>query len=399
MVDCDVLIVGAGPAGCAAAISAQRLGLKSIVVDKAEFPRDKCCGDGLTAMALREIEGLGLRPTAASWTSVTDVWLKSPFGKTIKLDLPEDGQYAAIVKREDLDFDLLRLAAESGAEINEGLGFKDIALTSDGAVVSLDDGRTISAGSVVAADGMWSSVRKRLGCTPNGYRGDWHAFRQYAGSESPLSRDLWVWFEKDLLPGYAWSFPLADGQVNLGFGVVRGGTLDGKKLAQIWNGLMDRPSIREILGELRLQGQRTAWPIPASLPSAQLSMGPVLFVGDAATATDPLTGEGIGQALESGRLAAEAISEAGNGQTAAIIYESRVRAALSLDHRFSRSLSKVLSRPRLAEAALSVVDTNDWTRRNFARWMFEDYPRAAVLDPRRWQKGLFKTRGAWSTTN
>ena len=71
MVDCDVLIVGAGPAGCAAAISAQRLGLKSIVVDKAEFPRDKCCGDGLTAMALREIEGLGLRPTAASWTSVT----------------------------------------------------------------------------------------------------------------------------------------------------------------------------------------------------------------------------------------------------------------------------------------------------------------------------------------
>ena len=107
MVDCDVLIVGAGPAGCAAAISAQRLGLKSIVVDKAEFPRDKCCGDGLTAMALREIEGLGLRPTAASWTSVTDVWLKSPFGKTIKLDLPEDGQYAAIVKREDLDFDLL----------------------------------------------------------------------------------------------------------------------------------------------------------------------------------------------------------------------------------------------------------------------------------------------------
>ena len=398
--ECDVLIVGAGPAGCAAAITARRHGLSVIAIDKATFPRDKCCGDGLTTLALRELESLGLKPSASSWISVEDVFLHSPFGREIHLKLPRGrGQYAAVVKRIELDAELVQLTINAGAEVYQGVAFDNIKLTPQGTQVSLDDGRTLTAKNVIAADGMWSPVRKALGCTPAGYRGDWHGFRQYMRAEGPRSRDLWVWFERDLLPGYVWSFPLADGQVNLGFGVVRKGRLDGKKLASVWEGLLDRPSIKQTLGAVTPENSLTAWPIPAQLPTAQLSMGPVLFVGDAATATDPLTGEGIGQALESGRLAAQAIANEPTPETAATSYEVSVRSALQLDHRLSKRLSNVLVNPRLAEVALGAVSTSNWSRRQFARWMFEDYPRASLFDPRRWRRGLFDGDGAWSDPN
>ncbi len=400
MFECDVLIVGVGPAGCAAAITAQKLGLNVVAIDKAVFPRDKCCGDGLTTLALRELEHLGLHPTSDSWVKVQDVFLRSPSGREIHLKLPEgQGQYAAVVKRIELDAELVRLALNTGVEIHQGLGFERIETTPQGVQVSLQDGNIITAKYVVAADGMWSPVRKAVGCTPAGYLGDWHAFRQYLKADGTNSRDLWVWFEKDLLPGYAWSFPLADGRVNLGFGVPRKSGVNGRQLAAIWSGLLERPSVRQVLGKVEPEDPHSAWPIPARLPKAQLTKGPVLFVGDAATATDPMTGEGIGQALESGRLAAQAIAAESPTETAAAIYERSARAAFELDHRLSKSLSNVLSKPLLAELALRDVDTNAWSRRNFVRWMFEDYPRASLINPKRWRKGLFDSSGAWSIQN
>ena len=123
---------------------------------------------------------------------------------------------------------------------------------------------------------------------------------------------LWVWFEPDLLPGYAWSFPLPGGEVNVGFGVLRA---DGRRVADMkrtWPELLARPHVVEALGPgARLTGTHKAWPIPARIDRAVLGTGRALFVGDAAAATDPLTGEGIAQALESGILAAEAIVAAG----------------------------------------------------------------------------------------
>jgi geranylgeranyl reductase family protein len=394
---CEVLIVGAGPAGCAAAITGQRLGLNVVVVDKATFPRDKCCGDGLTTLALRELEQLGVHPTATrSWMEVSDIFLRSPRGKEIQLQLPKTrGQYAAVVERRELDAELVQVAIDAGVEIRQGAAFQQIDIKEDGARVQLQDGTIFSAKNVIAADGMWSPVRRALGCTPAGYRGDWHAFRQYFRADGKRSRKLWVWFEKDLLPGYAWSFPLQGDRVNVGFGVVRKEGIDGKQLAAIWDGLLHRPHLREVLGNIKPEGSHKAWPIPARLPKAHLSRGPVMFVGDAATATDPMTGEGIGQALESGRLAAQAVTEESQAHLAARRYETSVRVALQLDHRLAGSLSKVLAKPGLAETALRIANVNDWSRRNFARWMFEDYPRAALFTPSRWKRGLFNTQGAW----
>src|SRR5262249_20525848 len=148
--------------------------------------------------------------------------------------------------------------------------------------------------------------------------------------------ELMVWFEPDLLPGYAWSFPLPGGRANVGFGIQRGTGIPTRSMAARWPELLARPHVAEFLGpDAEPAAAHPAWPIPARVGHAPLSAagGRVLFTGDAAAATDPMTGEGIGQALCTGRWAAEAVIAAGAAQpaVAAARYQAQVRAELVAD--------------------------------------------------------------------
>lgn len=396
----DVLIVGAGPAGTAAATVLARAGRNVVVTDKAKFPRDKCCGDGLTTLALRMLERIDFDPgTVASWQTVGSAWLRSPSGREVEVPLPQGrGQFAAVAARLQLDNELMKHARRAGADVREDHEFSHLTMNYSGgrrtATVHFENGASIEAAHVIAADGMWSPIRKAMGVGDAGYLGEWHAFRQYADNVTgPAAHRLYVWFEPDLLPGYAWSFPLSDGRVNIGFGVLRDGKRRVKDMKKEWVDLLSRRHIVDALGPgFRLIDRHTAWPIPADITSAVLSSGNVLFVGDAARATDTLTGEGIGQALETGILAAEAILAGGD---VARTYETSVRRSLFADHHMSRALGKLLNSTVVTRGALRLVATNDWTKRNFARWMFEDEPRAAIFTPRRWHRGFLNRDGAY----
>lgn len=413
----SALVIGAGPAGVAAAVTLARGGVTATLLDKAVFPRDKCCGDGLTTLGLRELEGLGFDPsTVVNWTDVGEAWLRSPSGREVRLPLPNSGRYAAVAPRFDLDAALVDHARTAGARVLEGVSFLELTQRTDGvSVIALRNGETLElvADWLVAADGMWSPVRKSLGLTPQGYLGEWHAFRQYASGVTGAARErLIVWFEEDLLPGYAWSFPLPHGRVNLGFGVLRDGKRRIQDMASIWRDLLERSHIREALGpDVVLESRHTAWPIPARIDTATTGTGRVLFVGDAAMACDTLTGEGIGQALMTGRLAAEAIVAAGASPSAQAstpvesarqvraAYRREVRAHLVPDHRMSQALSKILADPRGARGAISLVSrSGKWGRTQFARWMFEDEPRAILATPRRWHRNLLRAPGAYLTS-
>ena len=394
----DLAIVGGGPAGSAAAITASRAGLSVLVVDRATFPRDKCCGDGLTVLALRLGEHLGLDPVPLTgWQVVDDLIIHSPAGRTTRYRLPrDDGQYAAVVPRREYDAALLDLARSADAHVWDGHGLTGIATDSDGATLDVEGLGEVRATTVVAADGMWSPTRRLLGLAVSGYRGEWQAFRQYVANVGPAAADLHVWFEPDLLPGYAWSFPLPDGRANVGFGVLRGGPVAVGDTGRIWDDLMERPTIRSVLGDhARPEGRRTAWPIPARVDAAVLDHGPVLFVGDAASASDALTGEGIGQALLTGILAAEAAVSGPTVAEVAAGYRRAVRRELVADHRMSVALQRMLARPAGARTALWAAGRLPWTRRNFARWLFEDYPRALLATPRRWGRGSLSAPGAY----
>jgi geranylgeranyl reductase family protein len=397
----DVAVVGAGPAGAAAAITLARAGRDVLVVDKARFPRDKFCGDGLTAGALRRLESLGLEPAMVdSWTEVHDVWLRGPGGHEVGFPLPRgQGVFAAVARRVDLDAAMVELAVKAGAEVAQGVACVGVDQATDRVTMSLDDGTTVAARYLLAADGMWSPVRRHLGLAMPDYRGDWHAFRQYySGVSGRAATDLLCWFEPDFLPGYAWSFPLGGGRANVGFGIRRGGPWQVGDMAHLWRDILARPHIRAALGtDAQPEDAHRAWPIPARIDEIVLGTGRVLFVGDAAAATDPMTGEGIGQALATGEWAARALVDAGPveaGQALAA-YERTVRATLVPDHRMSSLLVRALQHRRGARFAIRLAGTSPWTRRNFARWLFEDYPRAVLLTPARWHRGLFDAPGAY----
>jgi menaquinone-9 beta-reductase len=394
----ETLIVGAGPAGTAAATLLARSGRDVLLVDKATFPRDKCCGDGLTALALHELEGLGLDPGSVdSWRAVDEVVIRAPSGTERRYRLPGGpGQHAAVARRRDLDAALLDLAITAGARVEQGCTLTGATAHPGGIDLEIGGLGTIRAGHAIGADGMWSPLRKALGLQVEGYRGEWHAFRQYFENVSPRAGDeLIIWFEEDLLPGYAWSFPLADGRANIGFGIQRGGSQSVGDMNRLWTDLLQRAHIRDVLGpDARPEAPHKAWPIPARIGRVPLTGPRTMFVGDAAAATDPMTGEGIGQALLTGRLAAEAIIRGATDPTMQYAYDAR--AALVADDRMARILIPMLARPWMARAALRLTGATPWTRRNFARWMFEDYPRAMVVTPRRWHRGMFTGPGAYA---
>ncbi|MBK9179017.1 MAG: geranylgeranyl reductase family protein [Acidimicrobiales bacterium] len=402
MLTADVAVVGGGPAGAAAAITLARAGRHVVLVDRARFPRDKCCGDGLTVAALRLLEQLGLDPgMIPSWTPIAEACIRAPSGRIAAFPLPRDlGLFAAVAPRIELDAALLDLARGEGVKVADGHALTAARVEPDRIVLEVAGLGAVGARYAVGADGIWSPLRRALGAGVEGYRGEWHAFRQYVTNTGPEARRLWVWYEPDLLPGFAWSFPLPDGRANVGFGIQRGGRWRTRDMAALWPDLLGRAHVRAVLGaDAVLDGTHKAWPIPARVEGVPLTAagGRALFVGDAAAATDPLTGEGIGQALLTGALAARAIAEAGalRPARAAATYEGRVRGALAADHRLSTVVVRLLAHRRGAEGAIRLAALTPWTRRRFARWLFEDEPRALAVTPSRWHRHVLRGPGAY----
>jgi len=385
MPDVDVAVVGAGPGGIAAALSAHGRGLETVVVDKATFPRDKTCGDGLTAGAIRAYRSLAFDPPALDgYGPVTETMLRSPSGRTVALGLPATKAYAGVVPRAELDAAFVTSARSRGVEVREGNGVVEVTPAADSVVLVLEDGGVVRSRYLVAADGHYSRVRRLVEAELRVDLGGWHAYRQYfAHVDDPR---LWVLFERELLPGYAWVFPLPGGRANVGFGVHRSTGLHGRELARLWREVIASSSIREVLGpEAKAEGTPRAWPIPSNYDSSALGRGRIMFVGDAASVVDPMTGEGIAQALWSGALAAAAIATTDDPEMVATRYRRAVDRALGRDLRFAGSLGRILRLQLGARAAVRAAGLTSWTRRNFARWLFEDYPRALLLTPDRWK--------------
>jgi geranylgeranyl reductase family protein len=385
----DLVVVGAGPAGTAAAITAVEHGLSVVCVDKAQFPRDKTCGDGLTANALRLLERLGVDASDLGATEpefVRETVLVSPSGRRARLPLPTDGAHAAVVTRRALDAALVGVARRRGAEIREGWSIEQVKQDSAGVQLTFAGGAVLDTRHVVAADGHWSPVRRALDPTAPRDLGEWHAVRQYFDGVD--DERLWVIFERELLPGYAWVFPLPGGRANVGYGVLRADGRAGRELKDLWPVVLALPVMRDVLGpNARPSEPVHAWPIPTRYEPERLVHGRVLFAGDAAGVVDPMTGEGIAQAIETGMLAATAIATGAD-------YRRLVHRAIGRDLRFAALLQRILRHPLGARAAIRSADLTPWTRRNFARWMWEDYPRALLGTPDRWHRGVFTAAGA-----
>jgi geranylgeranyl reductase family protein len=394
----DVLVVGAGPAGSAAAAWAARAGLEVVLADAAVFPRDKTCGDGLTPRAVGELARLGLDDWVRAHT-VNHGLRAHGFGQTLLLPWPGPGQggtglpaYGSAVARTELDDHLRTTALKSGATGVDGARAVDARIEGGRvvAVVFTSGTETFEIGCerLVVADGVRSGLGKVLGRT-------WHRDTVYgvAGRsylDSTMSDDPWISShlelrgqKNEILSGYGWIFPLGDGSVNLGVGTLA----TAKRPAEV----ALRPLMKHY-AELRREdfGLSGDLRMPTS---ALLPMGGAVsnvagpnwaLIGDAAACVNPLNGEGIDYGLETGRLLVDVLDAASRRDGLATLWPELLRQHYGEAFSIARRLAGLVTVPGLLPALGPAGMRSDWLMTLALRWMGnlvteEDRDRAARI--------------------
>ncbi len=345
----ELLVVGAGPAGCAAGIHAARAGVRVGVLDRATFPRDKTCGDALSNRAATLVDELVGEPGAVRRIPHAEVRAGAavfPDGSRVVHRFDDAPGY--IVPRLHLD-DLLRQALErAGARLRQGVRVRELCVDDGRVVGARSDDQTFTADAVVAADGPGSLAWAALGIPYR--RGAQLAVAITAYHEGvDFGRDAATnehYFETELPCGYGWIFPAVEGRANLG---VYQRADHFKTHSHTLPQLLERFVARhpERLASSRRIGRPRSWALPIMTRPWPPAGPGVLACGDAAWAIDPLSGEGIFQALESGtragRTAIRALAHHGIDRRVATRYRLECVAALGLTAITRRGIQQAMT--------------------------------------------------------
>lgn len=345
----DLIVVGAGPAGSAAALGAlhQRPGAKVLLLDRADFPRDKVCGDGVAPHALDVLETVGVTGLLDDWPVAPRLRISVVGAPGVPVVEEAMSRPAQVVPRAVLDERLVRAAVQRGAVLRR-VRVRDVLQDGAGVGVVLSDGEVVRGRIAVGADGAHSEVRRALGpaAVPPQRRGTTAiAVRAYAPVLLQHDGVQVLAFSEDTdRPSYAWSFPVGDGRANVGFGQL----VDSRSSAGT---APTRARLLERLEEL-LPGttagaeQVAGHPLPLSTGrSGVWSVGRVLLAGDAASLVNPVTGEGIYYAVLSGVLAGRAALGGGR-------YDRMLGEALVGHLRHTDLAARLVRSDRLLHAAL-----------------------------------------------
>jgi geranylgeranyl reductase family protein len=385
-----ILVVGGGPAGSAAAYWLARDGHDVTLVEKKEYPRDKTCGDALTPRAIRQLQDMEFDFEIAPFHRITGLRSYAGDDLVIELPWPEHSRFpnwGGMIRRSDLDGQVATLAEKQGVRIMEKTSatpvIEDGVLTS----VALDHNgqtETVTPDVTVIADGSMNRFGRDLGTARRRDYPLGMAVRGYYSS--PRSTDPYLESQLDLrdssgatMPGYGWVFPLGDGTVNVGVGLLS--TFKRWKQVNTTHMMRDYVAIAPDYWELSEEAKLTnpvGGKLTMSFSKAPLVGSNWLTIGDAAGAINPWNGEGISYAYETGRIAARYVGESLGADDLGLLhrYPRHLEDEYGLYHKMARVFVKLIGHPSvmrtIAHTGLRNGTLMFWTLKVMANLLDED---------------------------
>ena len=408
MIETDILIIGAGPGGAATALFLAKQGVSSVVVDKAAFPRDKVCGDALSGKVIEVLKKLDPALVSdlnqhAEFLGSYGVTFVAPNGKDLRVPFKKEitAETAApgfISRRIDFDNWLVNeVKKQKSIHLHENTELRKFERTDTGLRATSKSGEVFQAKLVVAADGAYSTFAKVIAGLKTEPAHNCFGLRAYYKNVSGLDHQNFIelHFLKDFLPGYFWIFPLPNGYANIGTG-MRADVMHEKKInlkKEFERLIATHPAIKgrfahaEQIGEVKLHG------LPLGSKKRTLSGDHYMLIGDAAMLIDPFTGEGIGNAMMSGMLAAQqaiACIKAKDFSTKTIAqYDKTVYDRLWSELQLSYRMQQLVNVPSIFNFVVNKANSNAVLKETISA-MFEDLDiRARLKDPKFYFKLLF----------
>jgi geranylgeranyl reductase family protein len=348
-----VAVVGGGPAGSTVAHRLAAAGVQVALLERATFPRDKACGDGVSGDGLAALVRSGLGEWASQFAAPEVLRLTAPDGQPLDVrpDTDPSHCYGRTIPRRLLDARLAQAAVDAGARLLESTRVQHVERSNGGPIRVVAGSLAVEAELAILADGSNAGVTRRLGLVKR--EPELLAIRQYfAGDTGPAER-LEIHFERWITPGYTWVFPMNNGHINVGTGtftwrVRQGGVALREVLSRFTS---DQAAAGGRLSQAEPAGPVRGHALRTRLGDTRTHAERMLVVGDAAGLVDPLSGEGIARALESGELAAahalDALETGDLTAQALSRYSRELVSRYRADQRAARILRLALNAPRL----------------------------------------------------
>ncbi len=386
----DLIVVGAGPSGASTAYHAARSGLEVLLIDRQEFPRDKPCGDGMMPHAASEVSLMGLGD-----------WLEEPhhgtftgfslYTATASLynDVPPTfhGPRGYVIRREETDAKLLERAVSAGATFRNKTRGTGLLRSPAGNVqgIEAENGETVryEAPLVVAADGVGGFAGEGMKAHQNAV-----ARRQYfKGVDGPNKEHLQVFITKDMNEqgaGYGWVFYLGDGTANVGAGVsTKTLARTGRNLKDYFDRFLEEPRLAGWLENAEAEGPPKSWSLKMGMWGAKRHAQGLMMAGDAASMIHPISGEGVGYAIESGRLAASFAyaARSGGDYSASLLsgYSKQIRQQRGRGHVSGYALTSLVPNLEIMEPVFKASEKDRGARQTIIETFTGDAPIYNVL--------------------
>lgn len=374
----DAVISGAGPAGCSAALFLARQGYRVLLLDKARFPREKICGDGVTAASTVLLEEMGvlelLRQKPGSLNLFKGATFVSPGGTVVQGRILQNGALQGesyVIPRTDLDESLVtRVREHTSITFLDNTTVNALVMDGDRAWGVRTSAGEFSGSVVIAADGAYSPIAKQLDLWNRDKSQQGFAMRAWFSGVEGLGDSIELCYDQAMLPGYGWIFPAGERRANVGVFLLPRFT-DQRSTKRLFEQFVSENAhaAAKLKRAVMEPGTLKSWPLPFGSFAGKRGRGNVLLAGDAGSFIDPITGEGIYYALKTGRYAAEAVAHAleRNDETGALTrYEQLWRGEFS-------------NRVYVPGYAFQPFMNNEWFVETFIRYTARKQHRADLL--------------------